>query len=103
MIAAYVTIGRGAGNRRMGALEWVLFQDDVATVLKFAGTDPIEVVAHAGSGEWEGTSEDSFIQGYVYSSDVRAEQLRADLARLAKLYHQDAIALIMGDSELIEP
>jgi len=57
---------------------------------------PIEV--HTGTGTWNGVSEESMHISTL--ADVDTYALRVKLAEIKKIYHQDAIALIVG-SDLI--
>lgn len=106
-----VTIGRNVGDVPMSDLDWATFEDEVNEALV---TVPYErqiafLETHRGTGVWQGVAEESVKVTMALISALPEESegcrdllaLRNKLFRLAGLYGQDAIALTIGQSELI--
>jgi len=100
-----INIGRNIGTTPMSEGEWNMFRAGVRASIRihtrgeFGG-----MLEFAGVGEWETVQEESASIQAFDVKELDAAGLRGTLARLAKDYRQDAIALtIAGGSELIEP
>lgn len=101
-----ITIGRNVpqvwgGQIAMDAEGWAGFRNDVQTLLE--NTHAVIYVAGAlGRGEWQGVEEENAT--YVASVEPeRLSELRDTLSLFADRWHQDAIALTVGDTDLVEP
>lgn len=101
-----VTIGRNYTNDgetfTLDDESWLNFQGEVRHLLGgYTGT----LEQHMGVGYWQGVPEESAkITLLVENSlNVNTGYIRVNLERLARTYDQDAIALTIGESELIEP
>lgn len=101
-----VTIGRNYTNDgetfTLSDGSWLSFQEEVRHLLgRYTGT----LEQHLGIGYWQGIPEESAkITLLVENSlNVNTGYIRVNLERLARTYDQDAIALTIGESELIEP
>lgn len=100
-----VTIGRNIDNEPMPPRRWTGFQIEVADALSVATTLAIPIMSiqmFTGSGEWQGHIEESAMISVVTAKEPNLDWLRDRLAHLRATYGQDAIALAVGKSELIE-
>lgn len=98
-----VTIGRNVGTTPMSLTLWGQFQEDVkADMLHAIPADLAEV--HRGVGVWDGVEEESvkltLLCHTAPTRDMLAE-LRALMSENARHYGQDAVALTIGESELV--
>lgn len=100
-----VTIGRNVGSTPMNRKKWSNFIDCVQEVFAAITPDPSWIELHLGSGTWEGVTEDSakvtLLIGDLNQDDL--DYLRVNLRRLARMFKQDAIALVVAESQLIKP
>src|SRR5664280_1000279 len=99
-----VTVGRNIAGAPMTADHWEALQRRVRTVLAYATTGAGRIESHYGVGEWDGVSEDSAKitrYGTTWGQERSAAWLRAELGEVARVYRQDAIALVVGEGELI--
>lgn len=104
-----ITIGRnwGAGAREdakgtpMSDAMWGHFQTNIDRLLVRA-IATVFVARAIGHGGWDGVDEESatWVAGVDEADDVSF--LSRELAQLARLYLQDAIALTVGQTELVE-
>lgn len=108
MFTYSATIGRNVGATPMSDTKWFAFQGQViALVASFAkdwmaGTDVVE--HHVGTGAWEGVTEESCkvtLLSHVSLGENAIEDLKKGLAYYAEAYDQEAVALTIGQSELI--
>lgn len=107
MFSYTITIGRNVGTEPMSAERWEDFIEDIkADMLLFAAESAIHVESveiHRGKGTWEGVEEDSAkITILTPAQSDNTDILRHYLSETAWLYDQDAIALTIGMSHLIE-
>ena len=88
---------------------WVTFEGQVSALIAsfartwMAGTDVVEL--HRGKGVWNGVEEESTkvtLLTEMELGECALTDLRKALAYYALHYQQDAIALTIGQSELIE-
>lgn len=105
MYVITVTIGRNVGDTPMSVARWSEYRSDVAALLRRLAASGINPTFefHNGYGEWHGVAEDSHKATLMLNhalADDDIAWLRRDLADLAWLYDQDAIALTIGVSEL---
>lgn len=115
MKTATVTIGRNTNNTPITPLwpsEWENFIDRVTAALRVfeveanAGDDTWTEI-HLGTGNWNNVPEESakitvFYTAEDSSREQRAiDELKQTLALLSHIFQQDAIALSLGTSELI--
>lgn len=105
-----ITIGRNIGSKPMSVKHWEAFQRRVLGALSTATRGGPEPTRFQGWGDWEDTSEDStIVQRYGtswlpdYGTGDGSEWLRAELGEIARVYRQEAIALVIGEGELIAP
>jgi len=111
MHSVTVTIGRNFTSRlhpertqELSAEAWKEFIEDVKDALSYhmiEDEDTLEV--HLGSGSWQGIEEESAKVTLLSSDPIFPAKLIKRLKTLAAIYAQDAIALTIGESELIEP
>jgi hypothetical protein len=97
-----VTIGRNVGDVPMSEPAWLRFRDYVRLWLQSALL-PDFLATYDGTGEWQGVPEDSttiVLSGV--STCVQRADLQVWLAATAAIHGQDAIALTIGDTELVE-
>lgn len=95
-----ITIGRNVGVLPMDQSRWASFVDATRRVVELA-TDEVWAIAPY-RGSWDGVHEDAMIFYGAYGADSVTTSLREALANLATYYDQDAIAVAVGDSELVE-
>lgn len=101
-----VTIGRNVTNigvtLPMDGHVWQKFKNRTHAIVRALG----QTETFNGQGEWDGVVEDSAMfstrQEEPYS-DSQIAALRDALKLLAYAFAQDAIALTIGESELIKP
>lgn len=101
-----VSIGRNVGDVPMPIHRWRQFQMDTHGVIADSVFEKqIEFIErHVGEGSWDGVTEDSVKITFGLKSALTEEaldSLRHTLTGLARFYDQDAIALTIGQSELI--
>lgn len=97
-----VTIGRGAEDKALKGSDWHAFR--VSTMKALKAFDHQAVEAHKGWGVWQGETEESFKATILRDLPMSVwdlKRLKAELATLAEKFEQDAIALTVGESELI--
>ena len=118
MYSITVTIGRNApvtdptlpqyhdvtGERvtaPMSDQRWHAFEQDVQELLSRATGAATET--HHGVGSWGGVTEESTKVTLLADNplNVNLGYIRVNLSDLARKYEQDAIALTIGESELI--
>ena len=109
-----VNIGRNADGEPMSAARWAWFVDTVrdalvtAAVVAYPRPDhpgmradlASRIETHAGYGRWGDASEESVHISLYVETGIDATYLRAQLGVVARMFDQDAIALIVG-SELV--
>lgn len=106
-----VSIGRNYGKiapddlmgKPMSDKEWTQFQRGVELFISdnMIGTG-FMIETHKGVGVWDGVPEDSAkITALLYNAEIGIGRLKNDLDFLRQTHYQDAIALTVGDSELI--
>ena len=99
-----ITIGRNVGTVAMYDGEWAAFQNAVQVILENANAD-IYVRYAPGRGSWtdvDGYTVEEENATWVAGLDPAAvETVRENLARLAFLYVQDAIAYTVGTTDLV--
>ena len=101
-----VTVGRNIAGAPMTAEHWESLQRRVRTILAYATTGHGRIESHYGVGVWDGVVEDSAKvtrYGTAWGQERNAAWLRAELGEVARVYRQDAIALVIGEGELIGP
>lgn len=93
-----VTLGRNVAGVPVSVDEWKRRERSLEAVVRFYA-ETVHTVAE-GLGEWDGQREESFI--IVFAIDEgRLEVLRPAIGVLAILWDQDAIALVVGETELV--
>ncbi len=110
MYALTVTIGRNYGQSARPELRgtpmsdqvWSEFEDRVNELLVNC-TDSGSVEMHHGTGVWDGMREESTKVTLLIENPLNVNEgyIRVNLEDLARTYGQDAIALTIGQSELI--
>jgi hypothetical protein len=99
-----VTIGRNVGDTPMSREDWAGFRQHITAALK--ELEPQVIFEYLGEGEWHGVKEESarIVALFPVRHDAATlAYLRRFLKSWAALYDQDAIALSLGVSELVEP
>jgi hypothetical protein len=100
-----ITAGRNIGPRPMDPDQWQDLRHQIGATLTDAGAR-IYTSDALGSGEWTDASgsvirEESVT--YVGAiEDAVLDALSRNISRIASRFNQDAIALIIGDTHLIE-
>ena len=100
------TVGRNVGTWRADWRTWDALQRRVRNALTYATTGAGRTETHYGAGTWNGVAEESAAvtrYGTAWHPSTGADQLRGELGEIARAYHQEAIALVVGEGELIEP
>lgn len=102
MQSVMVTIGRNVGNVPMSDETWDSFQNDVSAALYAnVANDDSWLETSTGWGEWDGVRETNARLALLAADTSHVDTLRATLATLAAKYGQDAVALAIGESELV--
>lgn len=104
MYSTTITIGRNVGDEPMSDDDWTIYRQEMRYLVVDAFGYKIAAEWHDGVGEWYGIQEDSYKVTALTEQAPTAEQLnylRGRLSRYAGQFHQDAIALTLGHSELI--
>lgn len=96
-VTIVISIGRNVGNVPLDAKRWEGFCTLVRTLL---AESRVYVYGAESIGVWNGVSEDSRTWVAETSTD-KLEDIRSSLRAFAKLYEQDAIALTVGQTELV--
>jgi hypothetical protein len=96
-----ITIGRGAGARMLADQDWSQFC--LVTVELVSSCTSAIYVRNRGIGQWDSHAEENFVVVFGGLTSGDHVPLRLDLRRIARLFDQEAIALLLGDSELITP
>lgn len=101
MFIIQLSLGRNIGDQPMSDRDWRRFLNDAADTIRNQGETP---ELHLGSGVWGGVREES-ARITVYRDEAPTEtyraHLRAFLPVIAARYGQDAIGLVIAESELI--
>ena len=101
-----LTIDRNIGTEPMSDKLWGSFKlSAYYTLFKLVGWHAIAERFH-GEGEWEGVKEESYKLTALTETPLDAfllEKLKRQLRIVAADYRQDAIALTIGESELVTP
>jgi len=104
------TVGRNLNGVALTVEHWEALQRRVRNALTYATTGKGKTETHYGVGTWDGVTEESVKiarYGTAWSADygqgAGPEWLRAELGEIARVYRQDAIALVIGEGELIGP
>lgn len=95
MKTVYVTIGNS--DNKLTQSEWRSYTDDL--------TKCIRLYYSVIFGEFY-SLPNSFVQNACYSGQIRQmniPEFKQELKKLAKKYNQDSIAIVFGESELLEP
>lgn len=101
MATATISIGRGGAERRLSDSEWNAFSTNIIQLLNHIGAT-VFVNAAESIGEWEGVSEES--RTWVADiGDTEGDFLIGWLSMTAGAFDQDAIALTLGTTTLVEP
>lgn len=103
-----ITIGRNVGSEPMELTEWQHFVYDVRSTAEWAQLTrelQTDVEVLRGIGRWDGVSEDTAkivfrTDGALYPETLA--QIRTELRDYCDRYRQDAIALSVGGSELVQ-
>ena len=104
MFQVTVTIGRNIGSVPMSARVWQIFQDEVTADIMTTLGSPALLEIRNGQSYWEGVREDSVIVVALYETVPTASELallRHYLTASRNAFDQEAIALALGESELI--
>lgn len=92
-----VSIGRNVGSEPMENTEWDLFKGLLRNAV-YRRTGNIYFIGE-GKGYYNNTTEDSFtIIGELHGS---AENLKRELAEMAKDFRQECIAVTVADADLV--
>lgn len=100
MATVTVTIGRNVGTVPMDRDRWRLFRQSIRDTLVSVASD-IYVDSAQAWGEWDGTMEECATWVASVPSDS-LWVLRDALPYLASTFSQEAIALTVGTTELVE-
>jgi len=105
------TVGRNVNGTPLPQERWDALKTRVLTALTYATTGKGKTETHYGVGAWDGVTEESvkiarYGTAWRRSSDFITEGfgwLRAELVEIARQFGQEAIALVVGEGELITP
>lgn len=99
IVTVTISIGRNIGDEPMGDYQWEEYRNAISGYLaRFA--DTVYVDGAHSRGEWDGIPEDSAT--WVAAVPVgNVNGLRASLVLDCWTYDQDAIALTIGETELV--
>jgi hypothetical protein len=101
MAVATISIGRGGSERRLSDRDWDAFTGHIGAMLHHIGAT-VFVKAAESIGEWEGVEEES--RTWVADIGDRAPAFIIGwLEMSAAAFEQDAIALTIGETTLVEP
>ena len=106
MYSYTITIGRNVNNEPMSNEAWEGFKRSTTYALEDSIGRRAQFESFYGVGSWEGTEEESYkitALGQHTASQADLGLLRDRLAQLALDFGQDAIALTIGQSELVTP
>ena len=100
-----VTIGRGAPEARnhiASASRWAEFQQEADALVRRHGYDIVG--QWTGTGEWEDQVEQNYHVVGVRDQrfEARVDALTREVGELAHVYGQDAVALGVGSSYLVD-
>lgn len=82
-------------DKQWQRMEYLTFK----ALRRFTGSTAY-IECHAGRGYWNGISEDSKRISIV-ADDVEAVELRAFMSKVASLFQQESIAVIISDAPLV--
>jgi hypothetical protein len=101
MATATISIGRGGGARRLSDGSWDAFTGSIGNLLSHIGAT-VFVNAAESIGVWEGVSEES--RTWVADIGDRSPAFIIGwLEMSAGVFDQDAIALTIGETTLVNP
>ena len=101
MLDGAITIGRGAVDRALADPDWSQF---CRATVELTGYHARAIhVQNRGLGRWDGRTEENFVVVFSRLSDQGLVAVRFGLRQHARDYGQDAIALLIGTTELITP
>jgi len=101
MATATISIGRGGGERRLSDNDWASFSGSIGSLLGHIGAT-VFVKAAESIGEWEGVPEES--RTWVADiGDYSHSFIIGWLEMSGGVFEQDAIALTIGETTLVEP
>lgn len=92
-----ISVGRNIGNVPMDGKTWRSFVREVRGSIKDAGG--IVYATARGNGKWNGIPEKNAVVTFAEVSDT--EFLAERLGKVKETYHQDAIVLLVGTSQLV--
>jgi hypothetical protein len=101
MATATISIGRGGLDRRLSDIAWREFAGHIRALLEHIGAT-VFVDGAESIGEWEGVAEES----RTWVADIRTTSevfIVGWLQVTAAAFEQDAIALTIGETTLVEP
>lgn len=98
MDTCVVAIGRNIDAKPMPLSKWMAYMSAICMAIESHGG---EIHSRTqGIGEWNDTQEETLV---VIFSVVRIESLAEELAYYVGVYEQECLALITGESRMIEP
>jgi hypothetical protein len=101
MATATISIGRGGGERRLSDIQWREFTTNIRQLLNHIQATTF-VDGAESIGEWEGVAEES--RTWVADIGDRSPAfITGWLEMTAGVFEQDAIALTIGETTLVEP
>lgn len=99
------TIGRNVGNEPMHSIKWEQFKSELRAVMKEHAMREWEFTqVFTGVGEWDGISEENYrFEMYFLTGEFPYDMLALEdiLQTLGRLYQQDGIALLTGNSIVV--
>jgi len=93
-----VSIGRNMDGIPMADELWKMFVRGVEKAVEDA-SGSIHATTYSRNGRWNGENEENAV--ITFEGLLKTAQLKSDLSWLARIYWQDKIALLLGQSELI--
>lgn len=102
-MALFVSIGRNIGDTPMDTPEWLGFQGEIYENLESTvGAPDVSLVGNGGS--WNDVPEETavFIVFNPELDEPWVQLLKDYLSSTASFYHQECIALTIGDTAFVE-
>jgi len=94
-----ISIGRNIGNEPMHYTRWAQFQADLFYDVNVFAHGTV-YAANLGRGQWDGNFEDNYVLTATVP-DEHVDALRERLKLIRDDYQQEAIALLVGITELL--
>lgn len=95
-----ITMGRNIKTNPMTLDQWNGAKSFLERIVKDSA-DEIYTMHAEGYGLWDGMKEESV--SFTFGMETPSDLLRAQLRLACEIYQQDAIALVVGETEFVKP